>query len=170
MSAFRELLAPHPGRRHAQRRLRVIGTEEELFNEDQLIASFNVERTVCGCDPCADICVQSINAVDYHQEVSIATSDPTTSSLRFTSYPAGHVLGAAMFLIEIAGIRVLYTGDYSTEEDRHLIPARVPDWSAKPDVMICESTYGVQSLEPRLEKEERFTSLPHPLSCEGRPT
>jgi cleavage and polyadenylation specificity factor subunit 3 len=94
---------------------------------------------------------QSINAIDYHQEISLGC-------LRFTSYPAGHVLGAAMFLIEISGIRVLYTGDYSTEEDRHLIPARVPNWNEKPDVMICESTYGVQSLEPRFEKEERFTS------------
>jgi cleavage and polyadenylation specificity factor subunit 3 len=96
--------------------------------------------------------MQSINAIDYHQEISLG-------SLRFTSYPAGHVLGAAMFLIEISGIRVLYTGDYSTEEDRHLIPARVPNWNDKPDVMICESTYGVQSLEPRFEKEERFTSM-----------
>lgn len=96
------------------------------------------------------ITAQSINAIDYHQEISLG-------ALRFTSYPAGHVLGAAMFLIEIGGIRVLYTGDYSTEEDRHLIPARLPNWTVRPDVMICESTYGVQSLEPRPEKEERFT-------------
>jgi len=116
-------------------RMSTIGTESELFNEEQMIASYD-----------------SINAIDYHQEISLG-------SLRFTSYPAGHVLGAAMFLIEIGGIRVLYTGDYSTEEDRHLIPARVPNWNEKPDVMICESTYGVQSLEPRFEKEERFTTL-----------
>ncbi|MBW0480711.1 hypothetical protein O181_020426 [Austropuccinia psidii MF-1] len=116
-------------------RMSTIGTDSELFNEEQMIASYD-----------------SINAIDYHQEISLG-------SLRFTSYPAGHVLGAAMFLIEINGIRVLYTGDYSTEEDRHLIPARVPNWNEKPDVMICESTYGVQSLEPRCEKEARFTSL-----------
>ncbi|POW01767.1 hypothetical protein PSTT_12264 [Puccinia striiformis] len=116
-------------------RMSTIGTDSELFNEEQMIASYD-----------------SINAIDYHQEISLG-------SLRFTSYPAGHVLGAAMFLIEISGIRVLYTGDYSTEEDRHLIPARVPNWNEKPDVMICESTYGVQSLEPRFEKEERFTTL-----------
>ncbi|KAA1117832.1 endoribonuclease ysh1, variant 2 [Puccinia graminis f. sp. tritici] len=116
-------------------RMSTIGTDSELFNEEQMIASYD-----------------SINAIDYHQEISLGC-------LRFTSYPAGHVLGAAMFLIEISGIRVLYTGDYSTEEDRHLIPARVPNWNEKPDVMICESTYGVQSLEPRFEKEERFTTL-----------
>ena len=33
----------------------------------------------------------------------------------------GHVLGAAMFMIEINGVRVLYTGDFSRQEDRHLM-------------------------------------------------
>jgi hypothetical protein len=28
------------------------------------------------------------------------------------------VLGAAMFMVEIDGVRVLYTGDYSTENER----------------------------------------------------
>lgn len=31
------------------------------------------------------------------------------------------------------------------------------------DVLICESTYGVQSHEPRLEREHRFTSLVHDI-------
>jgi len=52
-----------------------------------------------------------------------------------------------MFMVEIAGIRVLYTGDYSCEEDRHLQPAKVPDISV--DILIVESTYGVQIHEPR---------------------
>ena len=46
----------------------------------------------------------------------------------------GHVLGAAMFMIEIAGVKVLYTGDFSRQEDRHLMAAEVP--SVKPDVLI----------------------------------
>lgn len=40
-----------------------------------------------------------IEAVDYHQEVEF-------EGIKFTSYNAGHVLGAAMFLIEIAGVKV----------------------------------------------------------------
>merc|ERR1712093_456382 len=63
-----------------------------------------------------------------------------------------------MFLIEIAGARILYTGDYSTEDDRHLITASVPNWGRPPDVMICESTFGVQNLPMREEKEEMFLS------------
>ncbi len=86
-----------------------------------------------------------IEAIDYH-------TTHTISSVRITPYPAGHVLGAAMFLIEIAGLNILFTGDYSREEDRHLIPAEVPR-GVKIDVLITESTYGVASHIPRLERE-----------------
>ena len=46
------------------------------------------------------------------------------------------------------GIRVLYTGDYSMEEDRHLMQAEVPP-GAPPDVLIVESTFGVITLPPK---------------------
>ncbi len=98
---------------------------------------------------------QSAIAVDYHQDIVIS------GGLRFTPYHAGHVLGASMFLIEIAGLKILYTGDYSREEDRHLVIAEVPP--VKPDVMICESTFGVHTLPDRKDKEEQFTS-----ACDAR--
>ena len=47
--------------------------------------------------------------------------------IRFWAYHAGHVLGAAMFMMDIAGTTVLYTGDYSREEDRHLKAAEIPE-------------------------------------------
>lgn len=77
--------------------------------------------------------------------------------ISFTPYHAGHVLGACMFLIDIAGLKVLYTGDYSREEDRHLVQAQVP--SIRPDVLICESTYGVQKHEELSGREKRFVDL-----------
>ena len=52
-----------------------------------------------------------------------------------------------MFMVDIAGVRVLYTGDYSREEDRHLHAAEIPQFS--PDICIIESTYGVQLHQPR---------------------
>ncbi len=57
-----------------------------------------------------------------------------------------------MFLIEIAGLKILFTGDYSREDDRHLISAEVPK-GVKIDVLITESTYGVSSHIPRQERE-----------------
>ncbi|KAJ5648855.1 Endoribonuclease ysh1 [Penicillium longicatenatum] len=76
----------------------------------------------------------------------------TINSIRITPFPAGHVLGAAMFLVSIAGLNILFTGDYSREEDRHLIPATVPK-GIKIDVLITESTFGISSNPPRLERE-----------------
>ncbi|RIB06583.1 beta-lactamase-like protein [Gigaspora rosea] len=105
-----------------------VALDEMLYEEQDLLHSYD-----------------KIEAVDYHQEVEV-------EGIKFTSYNAGHVLGAAMFLIEIAGI--LYTGDYSREEDRHLMAAELPP--AQPDVLITESTYGVQNHEPRLEKYKRL--------------
>lgn len=36
-----------------------------------------------------------------------------------------------------------------------------------PEVLICESTFGVQSHEPRLEREVRFTRMVHTIVKRG---
>jgi cleavage and polyadenylation specificity factor subunit 3 len=103
----------------------------------------------------------TIEAIDYY-------TTHTISSIRVTPYPAGHVLGAAMFLIEIAGLNILFTGDYSREEDRHLIPATVPK-NVKVDVLITESTYGIASHIPRVERESALMkSITNILNRGGR--
>ena len=58
-----------------------------------------------------------------------------------------------MFMIEVGGRTVLYTGDYSMEDDRHLAAAEVP--SQSPDVLVVESTYGVQVHPTRAEVRQR---------------
>ena len=50
-------------------------------------------------------------------------------------------------MADIAGVRVLYTGDYSRKEDCHLCAAEIPQFS--PDICVNESTYGVQLHQPR---------------------
>ena len=50
----------------------------------------------------------------------------TINGIKVSCFCAGHVLGAALFMIEVDGVRVLYTGDFSSEKDRHLQPADVP--------------------------------------------
>lgn len=76
------------------------------------------------------------------------------NGIKFTSYNAGHVLGAAMFLIEIEGVWILYTGDYSWEHDRHLKPAEIPYIDV--DVLIVESTYGTNLHETWDMREKNF--------------
>lgn len=127
------------------------GTDDKLFTEEEMVTSWN-----------------SILGFDFEQEILLAPSATSNTAVRFTSFAAGHVLGACMFLIEIAGTRVLYTGDYSTEEDRHLVPAKVPTWEKKPDVMICESTYGCVYDELALQMNR--TADPHSTRAECRVT
>ena len=70
-----------------------------------------------------------------------------------------------MYLIEIAGLKVLFTGDYSRETDRHLIPASVPGSVGKIDCLITESTFGISTHIPRTEREtalmKSITSILH---------
>lgn len=66
--------------------------------------------------------------------------------IKVIPFCAGHIVGAAMFLIEVEGLRVLYTGDYSCEEGRYIMKAEIPD--AHVDVLIVESTYGIRKHEP----------------------
>jgi cleavage and polyadenylation specificity factor subunit 3 len=62
-----------------------------------------------------------------------------------------------MFTIEIDHIRILYTGDYSLEEDRHLSSAELPP-GGPPDVLICESTFGITTVPSKEKRELEFTS------------
>ncbi|XP_014780990.1 cleavage and polyadenylation specificity factor subunit 3 [Octopus bimaculoides] len=61
--------------------------------------------------------------------------------------------------------QVLYTGDFSRQEDRHLMAAEIP--SVRPDVVIIESTYGTHIHEKREDREARFTGLVHDIVSRG---
>ncbi|KAG5363759.1 Endoribonuclease YSH1 [Yarrowia sp. B02] len=116
-------------------------SDPDLYSEADLTASFN-----------------KIETIDYHSTMEV-------NGVKFTAYHAGHVLGAAMYTIEVGGVKVLFTGDYSREEDRHLNQAEVPPM--KPDILICESTYGTGTHLPRLEREQRLTGLIHSTLDKG---
>ena len=130
------------GRLTGIRSLNTANDEDGLQEKDRTFDDEDLRRSF-----------ESIEAVNFLEEVSVLSTANSSTSIRFTSYHAGHVLGAAMFLIEIAGARILYTGDYSVEEDRHLITASLPNWGRPPDVMICESTFGRGNLPPRQQQE-----------------
>lgn len=95
-------------------------------------------------------CLTRIEPVDFRQKI-------TQNGITFTLFPAGHVLGAAMVLLEIEGISILYTGDYSAEEDRHLMAASVPP-NVRAQVLITESTFGIRKLQHRATREEALLS------------
>jgi len=119
----------------------------KIAAEDQIFSSEDITKTV-----------EQIELLDYHEERQFR-------GIKFSCYRAGHVLGAAMFMINIGGIRVLYTGDYSREEDRHLPQAEIPN--VRIHVLIVESTYGVMNHEPREQREQRFTNSVHQIVRQG---
>jgi Cft2 family RNA processing exonuclease len=46
-------------------------------------------------------CLEKIQRINYHEEV-------TVDGIKFRCYNAGHVLGAAMFMFDIAGVKVCF--------------------------------------------------------------
>ncbi|CAI8036078.1 Cleavage and polyadenylation specificity factor subunit 3 [Geodia barretti] len=102
--------------------------------------------------------MDKIETVNFHQEVDV-------NGVKFWCYHAGHVLGAAMVMMEIAGVKILYTGDFSRVEDRHLMAAEIP--SVSPDLLITESTYGTHVHEKRDIREARFTGTIHDIVARG---
>jgi cleavage and polyadenylation specificity factor subunit 3 len=95
-------------------------------------------------------CLNKVELIDFHTTV-------TVGALSFYALNAGHVLGACMFFLQLGGRSVLYTGDYSMEDDRHLMAAEIPIHNAQVDLLISEATYGVQVHASRAEREARFT-------------
>ncbi|KAL5262541.1 hypothetical protein ACHWQZ_G008069 [Mnemiopsis leidyi] len=116
------------------------------------------DRGVLYTEKDLDNSLDKIETMNFHEEIEV-------NGIRFWSYNAGHVLGAAMFMIEIAGVKLLYTGDFSRQEDRHLMAAEVPN--VKPDILIIESTYGTHIHEKREVREARFTQTVHDTISRG---
>ncbi|KAF2319877.1 hypothetical protein GH714_019927 [Hevea brasiliensis] len=80
-----------------------VSVEDMLFDEQDINRSMD-----------------KIEVIDFHQTVEV-------NGIKFWCYTAGHVLGAAMFMVDIAGVRVLYTGDYSPHQPRHIREKRFTD-------------------------------------------
>ncbi|KAK0183512.1 hypothetical protein PV327_001549 [Microctonus hyperodae] len=118
-------------------RINRVGTKRLLYDEADLEASMD-----------------KIETIDFHE-------DKDVFGIKFFTYHAGHVLGAAMFMIEIAGVNVSYTGDFHRQEGKHLMAAEIPN--VHPDVLITESTHGIEILENNEDREKRFTKAVHQI-------
>lgn len=84
-----------------------------------------------------------------------ARNELKIGNLKITSYRAGHILGAVMFLIEGEGEQLFVTGDLSFKAGRTIPGAKVPN-QIRPDVVIMESTYGNRAHTDRSTEESRL--------------
>jgi Cft2 family RNA processing exonuclease len=82
-----------------------------------------------------------------------------------TTFPAGHVLGAAMLLAEIDGLRILYTGDFRLGPAHTCAAAQLP----QADVLVMESTFGdpAYRLPPREETAAALVRLVQSILAAG---
>ncbi|WP_029601490.1 MBL fold metallo-hydrolase [Natronobacterium lacisalsi] len=81
-----------------------------------------------------------------------------------TFYNAGHIPGSAHVLVDDGETRLLYTGDFHTDDQR-----LVSGTTSRPDadVVICESTYSDVEHEERSVVEERFVESVETTLWEG---
>ncbi len=81
-----------------------------------------------------------------------------------TLFNAGHIPGSAHVLVDDGDTRLLYTGDFHTDDQR-----LVSGTTARPDadVVICESTYADVTHEDRAAVERRWAERVKTTTWEG---
>jgi putative mRNA 3-end processing factor len=85
--------------------------------------------------------------VDFETEQKIG-------DIRFQLLNAGHIPGSAQILIEAEGKKLLYTGDFNTEDTMLLKGAKMEHEDL--DAVIIESTYADDEHTERRELEKQF--------------
>ena len=78
---------------------------------------------------------------------------------RLTTFPAGHILGSAMLLVESPHLKLLYTGDF------RLRPAATAEAADPPraDYLMMEATFGLPKyrMPPRRQSLDQLTGILH---------
>lgn len=89
--------------------------------------------------------------LDAQHSLALLRTQPAHTSFeplpgwRATFTRAGHILGAASILLEVAGRRILFSGDLGRPDD---LLMRAPDAPPAADTVLVESTYGDRSHPP----------------------
>jgi metallo-beta-lactamase family protein len=81
----------------------------------------------------AERALRHLHAVEFDEPVRLSEA----STAKFM--PAGHILGAAMIMIESVGKKVLFSGDLGRPNDPVM---RAPTTVENADALVLESTYG----------------------------
>ena len=88
----------------------------------------------------ADRAIRQFSAEDFGAPTEVATG------VTVTFHPAGHILGAAIVVIDIAGKRIVFSGDLGRSQHPLLVaPHPIP--AGHVDAVVVESTYGDRTHE-----------------------
>jgi putative mRNA 3-end processing factor len=88
----------------------------------------------------------------------------TAAGMEVTLFDAGHIPGSAHVLVDDGDTRLLYTGDFHTEDQR-----MVAGTTARPDAdaVVIESTYADHERAPRADLEAQFAESVKTTLWEG---
>ncbi|MDE2418695.1 MAG: MBL fold metallo-hydrolase [Burkholderiales bacterium] len=81
----------------------------------------------------------ALDCLPLIRKVAWGTTFQPIKGWRVTLTPAGHILGASSVLLEVAGRRILFSGDLGRPDDLLMNP---PDNAPTADTVLIESTYG----------------------------
>ncbi len=95
-------------------------------------------------------CLPLIHAEPWHQVFS------PIPGWRVSFHRAGHILGAASVLVEVAGRRLLLSGDLGRDDDVLMLP---PDPPPAADTVLIESTYGNREHPDEAVEQELAAAL-----------
>lgn len=95
--------------------------------------------------------ILSIITVNFDQSFVIPSKD---KEWNVTYYPSGHILGAGAIHLEIEGISILFTGDYSVDEQKTVKGIALPE-NLEVDILITESTYGYLPSNASIKREQQ---------------
>jgi metallo-beta-lactamase family protein len=81
----------------------------------------------------------ALNCLPLIKKVAMGVTFQPIKGWRVTLTSAGHILGACSVLLEVAGRRILFSGDLGRPDDSLMNP---PDPAPAADTVLIESTYG----------------------------
>ncbi len=88
----------------------------------------------------------------------------TIGECELSLYPAGHVQGSAQILLKYRDKQVLFSGDLNNVASAHCEVLEIPQ--AHIDLVLCESTFGLQENHPDAEEElNRFFAAAGQRNC-----
>ena len=82
---------------------------------------------------------EALNCLPFIKTIDFGRTFQPIPGWRTTFSPAGHILGAASVLLEVAGRRILFSGDLGRADDLIMLP---PAHAPAADTVLIESTYG----------------------------
>ena len=79
------------------------------------------------------------NILEYNQPKRFYHKFNSKDRIKVELFPSGHILGGSQILLEIKGVRIVYTGDFKLRKSLTAKDAEVK----KCDILIMESTFGL---------------------------